>query len=102
MLENKKVPPEEITAVTFTNEAAGEIRERIDNRDIQIGTFHAICLQFLKDRGRSVFLADERICIGLAKEILAQYRIDEEAKTFLAQTEAWKADQILGGKDRRS
>lgn len=104
LLENKKVPPEEITAVTFTNEAAGEIRERIDNRDIQIGTFHAICLQFLKDRGRSVFLADERICIGLAKEILAQYRIDEEAKTFLAQTEAWKADQILGGRtgDRKS
>ena len=47
----------EITAVTFTNQAAKELRGRLETalggknavKDITIGTFHAICLRLLKD-----------------------------------------------------
>ena len=64
LLEYRKVRPAEITAVTFTNQAAGEMRERIEKetgkkqtgRAMQIGTFHAICLNFLKEQGEEVTL----------------------------------------------
>ena len=49
------VKPDEITAVTFTNQAAAEMRERLEQRlggkravrGMTIGTFHAICLHLL-------------------------------------------------------
>lgn len=55
LIEEKGVRPEEITAVTFTNQAANEMRERLQKRlgskraasRMTIGTFHAICLQLL-------------------------------------------------------
>ena len=47
------------------------------------------------------FLADERICIGLAKEILAQYRIDEEAKNISCPDGSMESRSDSGRKDRR-
>jgi len=46
--------PWEILAVTFTNRAAGEMRERVaellgpEGRDVWLGTFHSICLRLLR------------------------------------------------------
>jgi len=56
LLETRRVRPSEITAVTFTNQAAAEMRERVvretgkrsAGRMMTIGTFHAVCLDFLK------------------------------------------------------
>ena len=63
----RRINPDRITAVTFTNQAAGEIRDRLQQAGeqgssfagLQTGTFHAICLRFLKERGVRVLLADE-------------------------------------------
>ena len=56
LVERRKVPPKEITAVTFTHQAAEEMRARLKERlgaaakSITIGTFHAIALNLLEKK----------------------------------------------------
>jgi DNA helicase-2/ATP-dependent DNA helicase PcrA len=62
------VRPWQILAVTFTNRAAGELRERIvalvgeTGRDVQTGTFHAVCARVLRRDGATIGL-DPRFVI---------------------------------------
>ena len=56
LVERRKVPSKEITAVTFTHQAAEEMRTRLKERlgaaakSITIGTFHAIALNLLEKK----------------------------------------------------
>lgn len=78
LVEHQGVNPSEITAVTFTNKAAGEMKERLDahfhskqiTRAMTIGTFHSICLQFLSNQLEAVTLVDEYESLDIAKEVL--------------------------------
>jgi len=64
----KGVRPWQILAVTFTNRAAAELRERIialvgeAGRDVQAGTFHAICARVLRRDGEAIGI-DRRFVI---------------------------------------
>src|SRR5213593_1039663 len=77
------VSPTEVVAVTFTNKAAGEMKERVerlvglDRGGAQVSTFHSWCLRLLRRHaarlgyGGDFLVYDETDQAALIKECLA-------------------------------
>ena len=87
------VKPWQIMAVTFTNRAAGELRERIirlvgePGREVQAGTFHSICARVLRRDGEAIGLARNFVIYdtedqqSLMKQILREEGLDAKGET---------------------
>lgn len=94
LLQNRLAKPWEILAMTFTNKAANEMKERVNSllggshRELFIGTFHSFGAQFLRQHGdafgrNSRFtIYDEEDQKRLIRTLLKQNVSDEEVKTY--------------------
>ncbi len=92
LMSEKNVLPWNIIAITFTNKAANEMKERIANlvgdvaRDLWMGTFHSICVRILRkfiDRigfDSSFIIFDTSDQKTLVKQCMKELQIDD--KTF--------------------
>ncbi len=91
LMEERRVRPANITAVTFTNQAAKEMRERIQKRvgkgksirQMQIGTFHTLALNQLKEAGMEFTLAGEVEMQELADSVIKERGLNISVREFL-------------------
>ena len=103
LMEVRKVKPSQITAVTFTNKAAQEMAERLQRltgkkktiQQMQIGTFHAICLDVIREQNPSITLADETEMLLLADSITKEQGLSLTNNKFLRQVSAYKTSGEL-------
>src|SRR5579884_4391262 len=94
LVQHEHISPWRILAVTFTNKAAREMRERLEklvgvseSKEMTIGTFHAICARVLRVEAdyllpvglnRSFVILDSDDQTALVKQALKDLNLDEK------------------------
>ncbi len=92
LIKHHRVSPFRILAVTFTNKAANEMKERLDglvgegmNKNLWVATFHATCARILRRDieqldgfTRSFTIYDKSEQLTVVKDILRQHGLDDK------------------------
>ena len=109
LMAEKNIKPWNILAITFTNKAANEMKQRVENlvgeaaKDMWIGTFHSICVRILRktiDRigfDSSFLIFDTSDQKTLIKECMKTLKIDDKMftdKSVLAEISNGKNEML--------
>jgi len=113
LIKSCGVSPHNIMAVTFTNKAAREMRERLEQllgqavEALTLGTFHAICARILRREGKAIgidssfVIYDEEDQLSLTKQALEELNLDPKQyapRTLHSAISAAKS-RLVGPKD---
>ena len=110
LIRERQVPHHRIMAVTFTNKAAGEMRNRVEAllgehlRGLQVSTFHSACARFLRREAESagyrpdyvIYDSDDQV--ALVKTVVKSLGIDPKKynpRAILAKISSAKNEIIL-------
>ncbi|QXE91168.1 UvrD-helicase domain-containing protein [Geomonas subterranea] len=108
LILNKQVPPDRILAVTFTNKAAKEMKERVehlvgrkDSKGIVLSTFHSLGVRVLKrdierlgyKKNFSIYSTADQV--GLVRQIVRE--VNTDSKKYDAESIIWR---ISGAKNK--
>ncbi len=109
LISECNVKPWNIIAITFTNKAAREMKERIENivgdtaRDMWVGTFHSMCVRILRREiekigyGKDFIIFDTTDTKAVVKECIKELNLDEKLygdKYLLAEIGKAKNDLL--------
>ncbi len=113
LIDGHEVPPYRIAAVTFTNKAAQEMRERVEtlvgarSAEVFMGTFHSLCVRILRiEVGYSGYapnfqIVDQSDQLAVIKDCLKELQLDPKRvgpKQLLASIGQAK-DELIAPED---
>jgi ATP-dependent DNA helicase Rep len=110
LVQVRGLPPARIGAITFTNKAAREMRERLGQRlgskpaaEVTVSTFHALGWRILRAHHdllgyrAGISILDEQDSLNVVRDLLPEDTAPERVRMARAQVSRWKNRALAAG-----